>query len=61
MNGNIIDNFPYKWNYWRVEYLAICSNIAIEEILNWRISVLHGKRPWVCLSISRLLAITHVI
>ena len=23
------------WNYWQVEYLAICSKNAIGEIFNW--------------------------
>ena len=32
----------YKWNYWRVENLAICSYTAIGENLNWRISVPYG-------------------
>ena len=32
-------------NYWQVEYLAICSNNAIGEILNWQISVLYGEKP----------------
>ena len=31
-----------KWNYWQVEYLAVCSNKAIDRILNWWISVLYG-------------------
>ena len=26
---------PYTWNYWQVEYLAICSKNAIGETFNW--------------------------
>ena len=28
---------PYKQKYWRTLYLAVCSNIAVGEILNWQI------------------------
>ena len=31
----------YKWNYWQIKYLVVCSNNAIGRILNWRISVLY--------------------
>ena len=39
---------PCKWNYWRVEYLAICSNSGI---LNWRISVLLCVCVCVCVCV----------
>ena len=33
-------HIPYKWNYWRVEFLVICLNNAIGSIFNCWISVL---------------------
>ena len=27
---------PYKWIYWRVEYLAICLQNSVGVILIWR-------------------------
>ena len=29
-----LDEIPYTWNYWRVEYLAIRSKNAIDEMFN---------------------------
>ena len=36
----------YKWNYWRVECLAIYSNTTVGGILNWQISVLSERNPY---------------
>ena len=35
----ILHKLLYKWNYWQVKYLAICSNNTVGGILNWWISV----------------------
>ena len=29
-------DIPYKWIYWRVEYLAICLKNSVGVILIWR-------------------------
>ena len=36
---------PYKQKYWRILYLAVCSNNAVGGILNWQISVMYGEKP----------------
>ena len=30
-----LESILYMWNYWQVEYLAICSKNAIGEVFNW--------------------------
>ena len=36
---------PYMWNYWQVEYLAICSKNAIGEIFNWCFECCMERNP----------------
>ena len=44
-NTFLILLYKWNWNYWRVEYLAICLNNVIGGIVNWQISVLYGEKP----------------
>ena len=44
---------PYKWNYLWVKNLVICSNSTTGRILNWLISVLHGKKSMCAVQMIR--------
>ena len=36
---------PYKQKYRRTLYLVVCSENAVNGILNWRISLLYVEKP----------------
>ena len=35
----------HMWNYWRVEYLVMCSKNAVGETFIWQFWVLYRKKP----------------
>ena len=36
LHAELCLSIPYKWIYWRVEYLAICLKNSVGVILIWR-------------------------